>query len=232
MASPENTPEETNSAESTSVSSNNEFSKTETKLPNEGTVSSEQTTSIKVEVWNTYKTAKRLGIKPQQVRILIRMKKLEAQKQNGRWQIIADSVKKFEQRRKTSSKKEIIVEESGMLEVSVGLTGVTAALTVLSPNSLSIPDWAKIGVYIFSAGITLSTLYTSIWFLAKYAEDKDLIEVKKWETSRIGRGHIYTLLTDVSTGPYWLLGITLILVVFAVLLSGPVLTIALLGGDQ
>ncbi|NWF70273.1 MAG: hypothetical protein HXY40_14400 [Chloroflexi bacterium] len=151
--------------------------------------------------WLTLSAASdELDIPSPRLRKLMRMHNIVPQHRDGRVYISGENVEKLRMYLEQSPQK-VIVEDTGLIEISVALTGVATAITALAPVQLP--------VFVAFAVINLLSLYTSLWFLGEYVEDKGLTEVRFLGDNRFGLGHVLRLLTDLSLGPYWLLGFIL-----------------------
>jgi excisionase family DNA binding protein len=164
---------------------------------------------------NTEQVALELGISKSGVRGLIRSGSLEAERlRNGHWCIRQCKLNEYKLQHPGINPSRILVRDTGMIEVSIGLTAAAAAIMTLIPPTLRSP-FLRAALYWISLVIGFVSLYASLWLLAEFAEDNQGLRVRRWEETA-GIGHIIALLTNLNMGPYWFIAISLVLL-FAVL---------------
>lgn len=169
--------------------------------------------------FTTEEAAKELGLSPGAVRILIRSKLLDADKRSGRYFIVASEVIKFKAKYPAPSKIDLQVTDTGMIEISVGLTGVSAAIMTLIPASFG-AEIVRAVIYGTALVVGLASLYSSLWLLGEYAQDVLGLKITGGETNA-GLGHIFALLTSPDDmGPYWLTAVCLILLFVVLAVTG------------
>lgn len=177
---------------------------------------------------NTTQAAFELGFRPSKILRLIGTRALDAKKVEGRWLIQRSALENYKSGIRHVSHGGFLVSDTGIIEISIGLTGATAAIMALAPNAFS-PRLAPLKVLIFIISLVAGfvTLYTSLWLLGEYVEDTEHLIIKHGADSEVGWGHIRTLLTTPKMGPYWLLAISLILLFFLLALVGAASTLSL-----
>lgn len=162
----------------------------------------------------TEQVAQELGLFQSQVRVLIRAKVLDGEKlKDGRWCIRLSKLNEFKSKHFSSSQVRLLVTDPSMIEVSIGITGVYAAIMTVVPGTLE-SDFLRVLIYWVSLIIGIFSLYTSLWLLGEYAQDTQGLIVAKWE-DKAGIGHISALLTTPQMGPYWIMAVSLVLLFIA-----------------
>jgi hypothetical protein len=83
----------------------------------------------------------------------------------------------------------------GMVEVSITLAGIAAAIATFLPGVGSLPDTLRLVVAVLAGIVAVFSAYSALWLLARYC-------LKKGE-SVTGVSEIVALLTSLHIGPYW-----------------------------
>jgi hypothetical protein len=162
--------------------------------------------------------ARELGWRTRRVYGLLDTKVLSGEKQNGRWRIPLSKFNEFKSKYKNTSQIGFVIADSGLLQVSIGLSAVATAIMTLVPNTLD-PGIMRGLVYVGALVVNFISLYSSLWLLAEYAQDIQGLQVSKWE-DLIGFGHIVALLTTPRMGPYWLMAVVLTLLFIMLVVVG------------
>jgi hypothetical protein len=176
------------------------------------------------DTWlNTAQVAQELGLRPTEVRNLIRYKVLSAQQVSGRYLVARATLERYKSQATSSPQNRLLVTEVGLIEISIALTGAAAAIMAVVPNVVAASLFVRAAIYFVSLIVSFASLYTSLWLLGEYTEDTQRLVVKRWADSEAGVGHIWALLINRKTGgPYWLLALTLMIVSAGLTVAGGV----------
>ena len=158
----------------------------------------------------TGEAAKILNCSPSTVIGLIKAGHLKGEKRRGKWMIRIEDVQAWRNKHAESSTEQSRDEnlelppiDVGMIEVSIALVGISAALAALLPAAVP-PNlyWAKQIMVVFVGGLSVYSAYSAMWLLAVYSLKK---------TSRTGIPEIWELLGATYLGPYWFMALGLVL---------------------
>ena len=149
---------------------------------------------------------------------------LKGKKTGRRWIVSVEDVKVFSTKIERLSDKQSLDKEisfppvdAGMIEVSIALTGISAAIAALLPAVPPNLAWAKQTTAVLAGLLSVYSAYSALWLLATYALKK---------ATKTGIPEISELLQASYLGPYWFLALGL---AFWLILSFLVIYIALAG---
>lgn len=169
----------------------------------------------------TRKVADRLGMTPRHVRVLCRAGMLSAVKdKHGHWLIGKDEFAQFQDRVSPADFGKYKVTDTGFIEISVALTGVSSAILAIIPSVQDIPEDSKRMAVFIALIIGCLSFYASLWFLGEYLEDTGHFQVKRWEFHPWGIGHIWAVFANLTTGPYWLIAAAFTVLVIGIGIIG------------
>ena len=169
--------------------------------------------------------AKILNCSPNTVIGLVQDGLLTGEKIGGRWMINLADVQAFQIKHLELSTQQQLIEEeitvpnvdAGMIEVSIALTGISAAIAALLPNVSPSLEWLKRVTAILAGSLAVYSAYSALWLLARYCLKKNSV---------LGFSEIWELLITYNLGPYWFMGLGL---AFWFILSFLVIIIAIGG---
>jgi hypothetical protein len=146
---------------------------------------------------------------------------LNGEKRGRRWMIRTEDVQALRNKHTDSSPEKSIDEkiklppiDTGMIEVSIALTGISAAIAALLPGVPPDLELVKQITALLAGLLSVYSAYSALWLLASYSLNK---------TSRTGIPEILELLQAFHLGPYWFMALGL---TFWLLLSFLVVYIA------
>jgi excisionase family DNA binding protein len=168
--------------------------------------------------------AKILNRTPSTVTRMVRAGLLRGEKMGGRWMINREDIQAFSSKnaelssKQSISKKMPLKVDAGMIEVSIALTGISAAIAALLPAVPLNLNWVKQITAVLAGLLSVYSAYSALWLLATYSLKK---------TSRTGIPEIWELLRASYLGPYWFMALGLS---FWLMLSFLVIYIVVAGG--
>jgi len=184
-----------------------------------------KTRSQNSEDWiTTSDAAKILNCSPNTVIGMVRAGLLRGEKRRGRWMISLEDVQVLSGKYVRLSDEQLTDEEialppvnAGMIEVSIALTGISAAIAALLPTVPPNLNLVKQITAALAGLLSVYSAYSALWLLAVYSLKK---------TSRMGISEIWELLRASYLGPYWFMALGL---TFWLILSFLVVYIAVAG---
>jgi len=149
-----------------------------------------------------------LGCSVETVRAMLRDGVLCGEKVKGQWRIKATEVRKPSPEPEVPVSSPLLKIDPGMMEVSIALAGIAAAIAALLPGAIGVAEGLRLFVALLAGILAIFSAYRSLWLLARYCLSE--------ENSPLGLKEIWTLLTNPARfGPYWF--VTLGLVIWLVL---------------
>lgn len=190
-----------------------------------------QSKQSEIQEWyTTAEVSQRCGCGSEKIRRLVRVLKeqeklLKTTKVSGTWTIHKDEIAIIQDEIDVieALDNEFNVQDSGLLQVTSAIALAPGTIFTLFPQNIP-PAFITLlymGVFI----ISVSGLYNSLWLLGEYVEDVEKVSLKRGFDNKegwiFGLGHVLNLLfSPFRAGPYWLLGMTLLFSVAAILIFG------------
>jgi hypothetical protein len=148
---------------------------------------------------------------------------LLGQKVDGQWQIEADAVEQIRSVKPSTQTSGLPPSsppprvDPGMVEVSMALAGIAAAIATILSGADGIPENLRTLVALLSGIVAVFSAYSALWLLARYCLGRP---------SLLGFEEIGALLTNpASVGPYWLVALGLVVwLVLSVLIGALAVT--------
>lgn len=111
--------------------------------------------------------------------------------------------------------------QGGLIEASLAVTGVAAAIMALVPAALEPGSSARGWVLVCSVVVSALALYTSLWLLGRFVATAAKVPVRRWKGSSFGVDYVWALITNpAQSGPYFVLAINLGFLVLALFIAG------------
>ena len=90
----------------------------------------------------------------------------------------------------------------GMVEVSIALAGIAAAIATFLPGVDSLPEMLRLVVAVLAGAVAVFSAYSALWLLARYCLEGE---------STAGVSEIVALLlSPMKAGPYWFMALGLV----------------------
>ena len=146
-----------------------------------------------------------LGCSVETVRAMLRDGLLSGKKVKGQWRVKVVEVERIQPMKPSAPVLEPPVSSSplkidpGMVEVSLALSGIAAAIAAILPGIPTMAENLKLLVALLAGVLAVFSAYSALWLLARHCCPET--------TSLLGFKEIVTLLTSPERmGPYWFLG--------------------------
>jgi len=173
----------------------------------------------------TKRAAEILDCSAETVRAMAHDKILSGEKVSGQWQVKKDGVERIQSLKPSAPVPELpaslppLKVDPGMVEVSMALAGIAAAIAAILPGVSGITENLKLLVAFLSGILAVFSAYSALWLLARYCLEKP---------SRTGFAEIWELLKNPErVGPYWLVALGLLV---WLVLSALIGALAIVGG--
>lgn len=150
-----------------------------------------------------------LGCSVETVRAMLRDGLLSGKKVKGQWRVKAVEVERLQSMKLSALAPELPPSspllkkvEPGMVEVSVALAGIAAAIAAILPGMTGVPEILRLLVAVLSGILAVFSAYSALWLLARYCLERE---------TPLGFGEIWALLTSPEkVGPYWFVALGLL----------------------
>lgn len=146
--------------------------------------------------------AKILGCAPDTAIAMVRDGLLRGKKRDGKWNLKLEDVRAFRSRADQPAEETRVPPkvDAGMIEVSIALTGISAAIAALLPNVPPNFEWIKQITAVLAGSLAVYSAYSALWLLARYCLRRN---------SALGLSEIWELLRTYDLGPYWFIALGL-----------------------
>lgn len=171
------------------------------------------------EMLTTSQAASELGMTVQEVRSLLTAKVLPGVRNNRRWQIPKTALEEFKFKHVNFQRQPSTPKDTGILQITFGLTGLSAVIMTLLPSSVvDITPASKIIIFFIALVVAIFSLIASLMMLGQYLESVSLLEMDGFETLPYDLGYIFALFKSPPL-PYRLLTLSLLLLVIGLIIA-------------